>query len=396
MTDARSRFTYLIAFLAAVTALTALVGAAAPTAAAASESCADKVVADWYGDGRVDKIYPLHCYTDAIRSLPVDVLDYSNAKEDILRALAFARKGKPDPAPPEARGRPVATIRPTRPRRRPAIQRPERPGNPDDDSLRARRHLGAVVGADPAARSRRVGIASARRGRRRLSEPSRASPPRRRGPPGPRKTPSTSLADTRFGYLYSDGHPSSPRRRAHVYRRRADTSHGCRPCRGGRSRCVRAAGDHATGTRAGASTTSTRCAATARRSGRFRATSCSTRTPTRTSAGLWPSRAGAAPTPVTAPQPRARRPRPRRRRRPSPSARRARPPPRRRRRRGSAPPDGRRTGDGGGERERAVSGDRARRARRRSARDRRRSVARRSPSLTLIRPGPIQWSSREQ
>ncbi len=99
MTDARSRFTYLIAFLAAVTALTALVGAASPTAAAASESCADRVVADWYGDGRIDQIYPLHCYTDAIRSLPVDVLDYSNAKEDILRALAFARKGKPDPGP---------------------------------------------------------------------------------------------------------------------------------------------------------------------------------------------------------------------------------------------------------------------------------------------------------
>ncbi len=99
MTDARSRFTYLIAFLAAVTALTAFVGAAAPTAAAASESCADEVVADWYGDGRVDKIYPLHCYTDAIRSLPVDVLDYTNAAEDIRRALAFARKGKPDPGP---------------------------------------------------------------------------------------------------------------------------------------------------------------------------------------------------------------------------------------------------------------------------------------------------------
>jgi hypothetical protein len=42
-------------------------------------------------------VYPLHCYTDAIRSLPVDVLDYSNAKEDILRALSFAKRGKPDP-----------------------------------------------------------------------------------------------------------------------------------------------------------------------------------------------------------------------------------------------------------------------------------------------------------
>jgi hypothetical protein len=65
--------------------------------AAAPKSCADQVVADWYGDGRVDKVFPLHCYQEAIRSLPVDVLDYSNAKEDILRALAFARKGEKDP-----------------------------------------------------------------------------------------------------------------------------------------------------------------------------------------------------------------------------------------------------------------------------------------------------------
>ncbi len=66
-------------------------------AASSNASCADAVVADWYGDGRVDQIYPIHCYTDAIRSLPVDVLDYSNAKEDILRALSFAKRGQSDP-----------------------------------------------------------------------------------------------------------------------------------------------------------------------------------------------------------------------------------------------------------------------------------------------------------
>ena len=68
-------------------------------AAAAKKPCADAVVADWYGDGRVDKVFPLRCYQEAIRSLPVDVLDYSNAKEDILRALAFAREGEKDPGP---------------------------------------------------------------------------------------------------------------------------------------------------------------------------------------------------------------------------------------------------------------------------------------------------------
>jgi hypothetical protein len=73
--------------------------AGAPAASAKAKTCADQVVADWYGDGRVDKIYPRHCYQEAIRSLPVDVLDYSNAKEDILRALAYARRGQPDPGP---------------------------------------------------------------------------------------------------------------------------------------------------------------------------------------------------------------------------------------------------------------------------------------------------------
>ncbi len=84
--------------LAFVVGLLATLSLAGP-AAAATKSCADDVVADWYGDGRVDKVFPLECYREAIRSLPVDVLDYSNAKQDILRALAFARKGTADPGP---------------------------------------------------------------------------------------------------------------------------------------------------------------------------------------------------------------------------------------------------------------------------------------------------------
>ena len=66
-------------------------------ALAKEKSCADQVIADWYDDGRVGKIYPLECYRQAIAKLPPDVLDYSNAKEEIGRALAFAKQGKPDP-----------------------------------------------------------------------------------------------------------------------------------------------------------------------------------------------------------------------------------------------------------------------------------------------------------
>jgi hypothetical protein len=84
-------------------ALLALVAAAllatAPAASAKAKTCGEKVVDDWYGDGRVDEVFPTHCYLDAIRSLPVDVKDYSNAEEDIRRALAYAQQHKPDPGP---------------------------------------------------------------------------------------------------------------------------------------------------------------------------------------------------------------------------------------------------------------------------------------------------------
>jgi hypothetical protein len=84
-------------------ALLALVAAAllatAPAASAKAKTCGEKVVDDWYGDGRVDEVFPAHCYLDAIRSLPVDVKDYSNAEEDIRRALAYARQHKTDPGP---------------------------------------------------------------------------------------------------------------------------------------------------------------------------------------------------------------------------------------------------------------------------------------------------------
>jgi hypothetical protein len=78
-------------------ALVVVSGVSSRQAPAKTPSCADQVIADWYDDGRVGKIYPLHCYREAIAKLPPDVLDYSNAKEEIGRALAFAKQGKPDP-----------------------------------------------------------------------------------------------------------------------------------------------------------------------------------------------------------------------------------------------------------------------------------------------------------
>jgi cobalamin biosynthesis Mg chelatase CobN len=89
--------------LAAISGTTAMAKAKEPATStttapkASTKQCAKEVVADWYDDGRVGKIYPLHCYRDAIASLQPDVIDYSNAGEEIGRALAFAKQGKPDP-----------------------------------------------------------------------------------------------------------------------------------------------------------------------------------------------------------------------------------------------------------------------------------------------------------
>ena len=76
---------------------------AAPFASAGSlEACAQRVIRDWYSGGRVNDVYPLPCYRAAIRALPNDVLEYSEADRDIARALAFARRGRAEPTTTEA------------------------------------------------------------------------------------------------------------------------------------------------------------------------------------------------------------------------------------------------------------------------------------------------------
>ena len=70
-----------------------LLGPVRPAEAGSLEACAQRVIRDWYSGGRIDHVYPLACYRAAIRSLPEDVLQYSNADRDIARALAYARQG---------------------------------------------------------------------------------------------------------------------------------------------------------------------------------------------------------------------------------------------------------------------------------------------------------------
>jgi hypothetical protein len=90
----------------ALLAVAVLAGGAATDANAKQKTCAEQVLADWYDDGRVGKIYPLPCYPAAIKLLGRDAKDYTNAEEEIGRAYAYAKLGKPDPGsggPPPTR-----------------------------------------------------------------------------------------------------------------------------------------------------------------------------------------------------------------------------------------------------------------------------------------------------
>jgi len=86
-----------------VLAAALLAGAVVTDASAKAKTCAQQVLADWYDDGRISKIYPLPCYPAAIALLGRDAKDYTNAPEEIGRAYAYAKLGKQDPgagAPP--------------------------------------------------------------------------------------------------------------------------------------------------------------------------------------------------------------------------------------------------------------------------------------------------------
>ena len=63
--------------------------ALAPNGSAALE-CRDQLLADWSDDGRVDRLYALDCYQQAMRSLPPAIRDYTDAPEIIDRALTLA------------------------------------------------------------------------------------------------------------------------------------------------------------------------------------------------------------------------------------------------------------------------------------------------------------------
>lgn len=76
--------------------------------AAAEKPCGQAVIDDWYGNGRVDDAYPIQCYREALKRLPDDVQNYSDAPDVIQRALQDAIRKEQEP-PPQSPPEPADT-----------------------------------------------------------------------------------------------------------------------------------------------------------------------------------------------------------------------------------------------------------------------------------------------
>jgi len=83
--------------------------------ATAAPACRQQVIDDWADNGRVDRVYALDCYQQAIESMPADIRDYSDAHDSIERALTLAVRAKSGAAraakPTGARGGSSAAVR---------------------------------------------------------------------------------------------------------------------------------------------------------------------------------------------------------------------------------------------------------------------------------------------
>jgi hypothetical protein len=71
---------------AATAAFGAGTAVAAGAAARSKPPCWKVLINDWY-DGRIDGIYAIPCYREALQHLPADVDTYSSARDDIRQAL---------------------------------------------------------------------------------------------------------------------------------------------------------------------------------------------------------------------------------------------------------------------------------------------------------------------
>jgi hypothetical protein len=80
---------------------------AVPATAAPQQPCWRSVIEDWTNGG-IQHRYAVHCYSAALNHLPTDVRLYSDAADDIHRALLAAlRRDSHGGGGPKADGRPA-------------------------------------------------------------------------------------------------------------------------------------------------------------------------------------------------------------------------------------------------------------------------------------------------
>ena len=94
--------------LARAAALTAVLLVTLPAPAQAAAPCWKLLITDWY-DGTINKSYAIPCYQQAIDHLPTDARLYSNARDDILRAMQLEVAAQNAKTTPTTTAAPVTT-----------------------------------------------------------------------------------------------------------------------------------------------------------------------------------------------------------------------------------------------------------------------------------------------
>jgi hypothetical protein len=82
----------------------ACLGAFAAPAGASAAGCGSAVLKDW-SDGKLTRSYPVRCYQNALDNMPEDMRSYTNAPDDIQRALLARLRQAHRPAARHTEGR---------------------------------------------------------------------------------------------------------------------------------------------------------------------------------------------------------------------------------------------------------------------------------------------------
>ncbi len=95
--SAVARYRRLVARALVVASIASLALTSSSTGAT---PCAEKILGDWLDNHRIDGIYELSCYDEAIAAVPPEIRDYADAEEVIARAPANATRRSGSTKPP--------------------------------------------------------------------------------------------------------------------------------------------------------------------------------------------------------------------------------------------------------------------------------------------------------